>query len=140
MLFVEGGRMKKHLLIICICIVILLIPISSAIDINTDVDDEAIKNFYTEPLNDYKEIITFIDGTCNDVTSKGIYIKRDVIFQAGETTWLEISGYYRPWNHFNEINVIYIHAPLFIGVIFPHPGGTTYSIWGIALGDIEWHK
>lgn len=132
--------MKKHLLIIGICIVILLIPISSAIDINTDVDDEARKNFEAEPLDEHKEIITLIDGTCNDVTSKGIYIKRDVILQGGGTTSLEISGFYRPWNHFNELNVIYIHAPLFIGSIFSHPGGSTYSIWGIALGDIEWYK
>ena len=132
--------MKKNLLIISICIVILLIPISSAVDINTDVDDEARENFEIEPLDDYEEIITFIDGTCNDVSSKGIWIKRDVIFQAGGTTGFEISGYYRPWNHFNEINVIYIHIPLYLGVIFSHPGGTTYSIWGIALGDIEWHK
>ena len=132
--------MKKHLLIICICIVIWLIPISSAIDINTDVDDDARENFETEPLDEHKEIITFIDGTCNDVTSKGIYIKRDVILQAGGTTWLEISGFYRPWNHFNEINVIYIHAPLFIGSIFFHSDSMKYSIWGIALGDIEWHK
>ena len=132
--------MKKHLLIICICIVILLIPISSAVDINTDVDDESRENFEIETLDDYEEIITFIDGTCNDVTSKGIYIKRDVTFQAGESTWFEISGYYRPWVHFNEINVIYIHAPLFIGVIFYRGVGLAYSVWGVALGDIEWHK
>ena len=131
--------MKKHLLIIGICIV-LLIPISSAIDINTDVDEEARENPEIEPLDDYKEIITFIDGTCNDVTSKGIYIKRDVTFQGGEDTGLKISGYYRPWNHFNEKNVIYIHAPIFIGALFFHPSGLAYSIWGFALGDIEWHK
>ena len=131
--------MKKHLLIIGICIV-LLIPISSAIDINTDVDDESEENYEIKPLDDYKEIITFIDGTCKDVTSKGIYIKRDVTFQGGEDTGLKISGYYRPWNHFNEKNVIYIHAPIFIGALFFHPSGLAYSIWGFALGDIEWHK
>ena len=92
--------------ILAIGIIVLFIGfsvVSSAVDINTDVDDEARENFETEPLDDYEEIITFIDGTCNDVTKKGIYIKRDVTFQAGVTTWLEISGYYRPWNHFNEI-------------------------------------
>ncbi len=131
--------MKKIPLIIGTCIM-LLIPISSAVDINTDVDDDARENPETEPLDDYEEIITFIDGTCKDVTFKGIYIKRDVTFQGGEDTGLKISGYYRPWNHFNEKNVIYIHAPIYIGVIFSHPSGMADSIRGIALGDFEWHK
>jgi hypothetical protein len=91
-----------------------------------------------EPLDDYEEIITFIDGTCNNVTTKGIYIKRDVTFQAGENTGLEISGYYRPWNHFNEVNVVYIHAHLYIGVIYSYYGDMTYRIWGIAIGNIDW--
>ena len=81
--------MKKHLLIIGICIVILLIPISSAVDIITDVDDKSRENSEIETLDNYEEIITFIDGTCNDVTTKGIYIKRDVTFQAEK---------YRAWD------------------------------------------
>lgn len=118
----------------------LFVPMTSAVDIISDVNDESEENYEIKPLDDYKEIITFIDGTCKDVTFKGIYIKRDVTFQGGEDTGLEISGYYRPWNHFNEKNVIYIHAPIYIGVIFSHPSGMACSIWGIALGDIEWHK
>ena len=94
-----------------------------------------------EPLDDYEEIITFIDGLCNTVTYKGIYIKRDVTFQAGENTGLEISGFYRPWNYFKEINVVYIHTPIYIGVIFSYPpDGFPSRIWGIAIGDIEWSK
>ena len=90
-------------------------------------------------LDDYKEIITFIDGICDTVTCKGIYIKRDVTFQAGENTGVEISGFYRPWIYFKEINVVYIHAPIFIGVIFSYPpDGMPSRIWGIAIGDIEW--
>ena len=131
---------KKILISSLFATLMLLVPMTSAVDINSDVNDESRKNYEIEPLDDYEEIITFIDGTCNGITKKGIYIKRDVIFQAGGTTGFEISGYYRPWVHFNEINVIYIHAPLFIGVIYNHFGGTTYSVWGIALGDIEWHK
>ena len=130
---------KKILTINIFAAFILLLPISNANNVNTDVASESIDSPDVEPLNDYKEIITFIDGTCNNVTTKGIYIKRDVAFQAGENTGLKISGYYHPWNHFNEINVIYIHAPIYLGVIFSHPGGTTYSIWGIALGDIEYY-
>ena len=90
-------------------------------------------------IEDYEEIITFIDGICDAVTCKGIYIKRDVTFQAGENTGLEISGFYRPWIYFKEINVVYIHAPIYIGVIFSYPpDGMPSRIWGIAIGNIEW--
>ena len=130
--------MKKQIFLFGI-ISMLFVPMTSAVNIISDVNDESEENYEIKSLDDYKEIITFIDGTCNNVTSKGIYIKRDVTFQGGEDTGLKISGYYRPWNHFNEINVIYIHAPIYIGVIFPHPPeGLSYSIWGFALGDIEW--
>ena len=52
--------------------------------------------------------------------------------------WAEETGYYLPWNHFNEVNVVYVHAPLYIGVIYSYYGDMTYRIWGIAIGNIDW--
>ena len=129
---------KKIVIASLFATLMLMIPITTVVSINSDVNYESRENYEIKPSNDYQEIITFIDGTCYDVITKGIYIKRDVTFQGG---WLDISGYYRPWNHFNEIDVVYIHAPIYIGIIFSHaPKADSYSIWGFALGDIEWHK
>jgi hypothetical protein len=132
--------MKKKILTVNIFIVfILILPVSNAYNVCMDVESESRDNLIDKSLDDYKEIITLIDGTCDNVTTKGIYIKRDVVFQAGDDTELEISGFYRPWNYFNEVDVIYIYAPVYFGAIFSHPGGTTYSIWGFAIGDIEYY-
>lgn len=80
--------MKKILIASLFATIILLVTISSAVYEKVDVDDEANDNYEIKPLDDYEEIITFIDGTCNNATSKGIYIKRDVTFQGGENTGL----------------------------------------------------
>jgi hypothetical protein len=131
---------KKILIASVFATLMLTVPTTSVVGVNSDRNDDSKENYEIDTLDDYEEIITFIEGTCNNVTFKGIYIKRDVTLHGGENTGLEISGYYRPWNYFNEIDVIYIHVPIYIGIIFSYPSGMTCSILGFAFGDIEWHK
>ena len=137
--------MKKHLLIIGICIVILFIPISSAVNVDTNVDDDARENFEIETFDSYSEIITFISGTCDSREIKGTGLFRDVKLVAGAmSTSLTVWGYKHPFfdwqklrvNRFAEQGVMHIHASRCICIF----GGTSglYGVSGIALGNIEW--
>jgi hypothetical protein len=120
--------MKKHLLIIGICIVILLIPISSAVNVNTDVNDEAIENPETEPLDEYTEIFSIIIGkgygSGNIVGS--VNLSRGDIFIIAYTT----EGSYT-----KRTNQIYIE--FFIGALTQPSFGGRW-IFGVAIGNIDW--
>jgi len=120
--------MKKHLLIIGICIVILLIPISSAVNVNTELDDEAKENFETEPLDEPIEKISFICGSGGGTGASGhsVNISSGNIFIIASTT----NGFY-----IKITNQVYIEY--FIGFC-NHGSFGGISVCGFAFGNIDW--
>jgi hypothetical protein len=127
----EGGRkMKKHLLIIGICIVILVIPISSAVNVNTDVDDEGRDNYEVKPLDEYTEIISYVWGSAEHLDRIGLF---SVNLTVGDINIISFttSGFYSK-------NTDHVYMNFFIG--FYPTGGfpVEYRFFGVAIGNIEW--
>jgi hypothetical protein len=110
--------MKKHLLIIGICIVILLIPISSAVDLKTDV----------KTLDENTELISIIIGKGYGSGGFGgsVNLSRGDIFIIAYTT--EGSYTKRTTQIYIEFFIGYLAQPSF--------GGR--RIFGVAIGNIEW--
>jgi len=80
-------------------------PVITAVDNDTDVNDISIDNSdEIEPLDDYKEIFTHIDGVCRNFTVKrrGIFIHRGVEMYAHGSWGITISGIRFPFNFFEE--------------------------------------
>ena len=125
--------MKKHLFIIYMCLVILLIPISSAVNINTCFDDEESNKNQVKPLDEYNEIISFVWGTTNNYTRTGfsVNIKEDY--------WSDINIFSYTTNGFYTKNVKSVKMNFFIGYFYGGVGYVVYTnFFGIAIGNIEW--
>ena len=92
--------MKKHLLIIGICIV-LLIPISSAVDVNTNVDDILEeKTTITDVLDNDVEIISFFSGECQEINKIGFVYNEPIEIYPGNYGF-DITGFKYPSGFFD---------------------------------------
>ena len=112
-------------------------PVITAVDNDTDVNDISIDNSdEIEPLDDYKEIFTHIDGVCRNFTVKrrGIFIHRGVEMYAHGSWGITISGIRFPFNFFEE-DVYYVKVPCLIGILIYK---STCHVNGFAFGNIEW--
>ena len=133
---------KKILIGVIIAVVILTIPVSTAIDIETVVDTKSSENFETGTLDNNVEVISFIEGTCNRLerNPKSLFLSAKILAGGWGTSFL-IRGYKRPLfnpeeNYFS-VYAIYAYVPIFIGFRIPY--NYFYDlVWGIALGDIEY--
>jgi len=97
-----------------------------------------------KPLDSNREIITFIDGSCNEITIKGLgFVRRAEIWTGDIKTMVTLDGYKFPFlidgirNHFTIDYASHIIIPHFIGIRWK---ASTVSYWvhGIALGNIDW--
>jgi len=125
--------MKKHLFVIGICIVILVIPISSAVNVNSYLDDEANDNCEIDPLDEYTEIISLVWGKTNNYTRMGfsVNIKEDY--------WTDINIFSYTSNGFYTKNVKNVNINFFIGYFYGGGGYVVYTRFSdIAIGNIEW--
>ena len=134
--------LKKLPLIIGICIAILLIPISSAANLDTDVDDGTIEKCEIEPFNGGKEIISFVTGTCDDYSKdiKGLIRHHIELWTNHDFTSFTVRGF--KYSSSGEIifyscTSTHLIASNFIGIL---KRITLHScmVNGIVLGDIEW--
>ena len=136
--------MNRKILIISIFAILLLliIPVITANNLNKHTYSKVTENQKVLHLDIdiYEEIITFIEGTANGVKINRRGLIRDVEFwdEMG-LGMLEIDGRRKPWESFNVINIIYIHAYRFIGFIIPTAPGYG-RVYGIAIGNIDWIK
>jgi len=123
--------MKRHLLIIGICIVILLIPISCAVNVNKDVDDEARDNYEVEPLDEYTEKISYIWGWALHLNRTGLF---GVNLTDGDINIISYTT-----NGFYNKNTDHVYMNFFIG-FYPRGGGyqVGHRFFGVAMGNIEW--
>jgi hypothetical protein len=106
----------------------LLIPISSAVNVNTELDDEAKDNYEIEPLDEPIEKISFIYGSGKGTGASGqsVNISSGNIFIIAYTT----NGFYT-----KITNQVYIEY--FIGFC-NHGSFGAITICGIAIGNIDW--
>ena len=97
-----------------------------------------------KPLDSNREIITFIDGSCNEITIKGFGLMRRAEIWTGDfKTIVILDGFKFPFlidgirNHFSIDYASHIIIPHFIGIRWR---ASTVSYWvrGIALGNIDW--
>jgi hypothetical protein len=90
--------------------------------------------------DEFKEIITFIDGYVDGFKIKGIGIPFNIEMWGVDQT-IDIYGYRKPLFPIGEshffISSDHVIAPYFIGICW-QVTVDTYSIKGIAFGNIEW--
>jgi len=128
---------KKHILVILILFFITVtFPLTQGI----------ITKELNQPKSDnYREVLTYIYGSCHDRTINKCGILRNVDFDIGAYwTTIEMQGWRRKINgsgleRFYENCIGYIHAPLFLGIIHKEPGiPIRYYVFGFAFGNIDW--
>ena len=132
---------KKILIGSIIAVVILTIPVSTAIDIETVVDTKSSENFEIETLDNNREIISYIYGACYGIEFKDKGLIRRVEIWAGDPTWIDIIGSklptFPPLEFGFQVTAHHVIVPRFIGYsMYTHP--TFRVVHGIALGNIEW--
>ena len=130
-------------IIIIISLISTSLPVNSTQISNNFIDGKTIyvyDNNEIEPLDQYKEIFTFIDAYVYGFNLKGIgpfyYIE---LWGVDDT--IDIRGYKSPLfpiidSHF-FVSTNHVIAPQFIGIYY-HVTVDTYSVIGIAFGNIEW--
>jgi hypothetical protein len=129
---------KKILIASIFATLMLLIPISSAVDVNTDVDDEALMNFGVKPLDADTEIITRIHGYSDNYEThswKGLI--RNISIWGSETLELKIEGWKYPFLTYFFKTVTVVHASFFIGYFSFNRHVGEWFVNGIAIGNIE---
>ena len=138
-------NIKRSMLYKILVMVVIFLFIGVALSpVITAVDNEPIDNSdEIGASEDYKEIITYIGGSCYDVFLNRKGIIRDVeLFSMSGGTIIDIRGWRRKSSgfgleSFSEINIDYLHAPRFLGIIYSH-GPSAFAVNGIAFGNIEW--
>ncbi len=131
---------KKILILSLVAVAILTIPVSTAVDINTDGDNELRENTDIGTLdNNEKEIFSKIDGSCLDSSFYGIGVFFNVEIWATSNTWITIVGYTSllPPRSYTVHTGKYVKVPIFIGYTF-QVAPAAQTVHGIAFGDIEW--
>lgn len=95
----------------------------------------------------YREVFTYIYGTCHSITINKRGIIRNVEFDPGAYwTSIEMHGLRRKINgsgleRFWESNIDYIHAPCYLGIIYKENCvPITYHVYGFAFGNIDWRE
>jgi len=128
---------KKHILVILIPLIVsATFPLSQGI---------ITKELYQSKFDDYREVFTYIYGSCHDITINKRGILRNVDFDIGAYwTSIQIEGWRRKidgsgFEHFYENSIGYIHAPHFLSIIYEEKGiPLRYYVFGFAFGNIDW--
>ena len=122
--------MNKKILIGSIIAVAILVLVSFPITISEKVNPEI------KPLdNGYFEIITYIDGYCENLDFKGILIKRHMeIWVSGSGLRIEAHTL-NPSEPVYYANPSYLYVPVFIGWMWM-VSADCYTIHGKAYGNI----
>jgi hypothetical protein len=134
----EKKNMKK-IWIIGIILLLLLIPVSSALDLLNDEDNTSNVEPEIKPLDYNTEIITFVRGMVNHYEYSGRFI-RESYFEANPKD-LKISGIKKPviepLDIYFEVYPQKVKASFFIGIV--NDLSNKYAnVFGIAIGNIEW--
>jgi hypothetical protein len=138
----ERKKMKK-LCIIGIFMILMLIPVSSAIGTDDTIDNESYKKSEIYPLDIYNEKISIISGYCQSVNTKGFFFNEPIDIVVGSFS-VYLLGFKQPdsGSSYFEVEVDNsVQAPRFIGMVrelYNHPD-QCYKVIGIALGNIEWN-
>ncbi|UCF12236.1 MAG: hypothetical protein JSW06_09365 [Thermoplasmatales archaeon] len=114
--------MKKKLIIGSLfAILMLLFPMISAVEINTNV----------KPLDEYTEKISFIKGRVIGYNRTGFSIN----ISYGNITIVAYTT-----NGFYTKNTNHVYIRLFLGFLYSRTGGYPVGryVWGFAIGNIEW--
>jgi hypothetical protein len=122
-----------------VCLPVLAID---PFNVSKNVDEKAILK--EKVVDSNREIITFIDGNCNEITIKGFgFIRRAEIWAGNFKTMVTLDGYKFPFfiegirNHFSIDYATHIIIPHFIGFRW-RTSTVSYGIYAVALGNIEW--
>jgi hypothetical protein len=124
------NRLYCKFLAVGIIVLFIGVSVSSAVDVNTEVDEEAWENFETEPFDEYTERISFVWGSAAHRNRTGLF---SVNFTDGEIVIISFttSGFYGK-------NVDHVYMDFFIGH-YPRGGlPTSYHFIGVAIGNIDW--
>jgi hypothetical protein len=132
--------MKKKILIASLfATLMLLIPMTSAVDLNSDVNDEITDNSdKIVASDDYAEIITWISGSGHpDIIERfGPFLYEVSITRCGNYGGPNLFGL-RSSNGsvetYHERDIAQVYIPRFRGFMLE-----PMMIMGIAFGDIEW--
>jgi len=137
--------MKENLLSKTLAIAIIILffgvsVVSSAVDINKNVDDEYNENSKSKPFDSYTEIFTYISAHVYGIKLKGIGLLFNVEIWGVDST-IDMQGYRYPLFPLGESHFVvsadHVIAPHFIGICYPVTVDT-YGVIGIAIGNIEW--
>ena len=138
--------------IILLFIGIALSPIITAVDIDTEADDEPIDNSEIGEWDNYREILSSLECGCASVTFRGLlgwigidgyYISlfRHAEIYADGNDRIRITGYKFPTLDNPNIDFSFyarrVIAPFFIGYYLVVSPGCE-AVEGIALGNIKW--
>ena len=125
--------MNKKILIGSIIAVALLVGVSTSTALYVKRNN---KEF--EPLdNGYFEVVTYIDGYCENLECRGILIKRNMeIWVSGSGLNIEAHTL-NPSNPIYKAKPSYLYVPVFIGWAWM-VSADCYTIEGTAFGNIYW--
>ena len=103
-------------------------------------DDKILEdNNKNEPVDDYEEIITIIDGVCKSVTREGFYYNEPISMHADY--FIVIKGLKKPFSGdfgiFFEEYPSYVKASRFYGWAYVF-APREIDVWGFAIGNIDW--
>ena len=119
-----------------------MIPVSSAVDVYTNVENESYENAEMEPIDNFNEIFSQFKCDRASTIVTGIGFIRYIQVDADVGTVIHISGFKWPTNDEPEfsfaVDVEHLIAPMFIGFSIPVFPGYDY-VRGIAMGNIEWN-
>ncbi len=114
--------------------------VSYAADVNKIVDDESKKNPEVKPFDNYTEIITYIEAYVYGFKIKGFGVLYHVEMWGVDCT-IDMNGCRVPLFPLGESNFCvssnHVLAPHFMGIWW-QVSVDTYSIKGVAIGNIEW--
>lgn len=140
---INTKKWMKNIVLVSILIWLFFSPIFSTVLLNASADTD-IKIISEKIIIDSnKEIITFVDGTCTEITIKGLgFMRRAEIWTGDIKTMVTLNGrkyplLNNPNSHFYISYATHIVIPHFIGFRW-RESTVSYGVYGIALGNIEW--
>ena len=138
--------MKKKIIGIFVCVLIIGVSVvSSASNVNKNEHDKIIVCNEVQQINNNRELISIITGTCSDykLTNNGL-IRKQVELWSNGSTHITIRGSYIYLGSLNGImgftvnGLHYLWIKNFIGYI-NRISPQSCRVFGFALGDIFWY-
>ena len=123
-MFRKGLAFVSILLFVGTCVNI------SAVQMNSNINKDIKENCEIETLDEYTEIISFINGKAYDYNRKGFSVNIS-------NSDIDIISY--TTNGFYTKNVENVDIGFFIGYFYGGSGYIVYSrLFGVAIGNIKW--